>query len=177
MTSSSRPAAASEEIAAFLTGGYFGTWLPAASAWGVGLGHAELARVGAAFGCGIVFALPARSCGLVETARVARYLAGETAGQCGPCVHGLAAIAGALDQIVAGHQVQHHAGLIRRWTSQIAGRGACHLPDGAIRFVASALDTFAPELDRHSARGGCSASRRPQLLPIPADDDREWGWR
>ena len=39
-------------------------------------------------------ALPADVCGLAETARVARYLADESAGQCGPCVFGLGSIAG-----------------------------------------------------------------------------------
>jgi len=63
----------SEDIAAFLTGGYFGTWIRAESAWDLPLGHLELGRVGAAFGCGVVFALPAGACGLAETARVARY--------------------------------------------------------------------------------------------------------
>ena len=167
----------SEDVAAFLTGGYFGTWIRAESAWDLPLGHLELGRVGAAFGCGVVYALPAGACGLAETARVARYLAGESAGQCGPCVYGLAAIADALDSIVAGRQVEHMTGLIRRWTSQIAGRGACHMPDGAIRFVASALDTFAPELERHHSRGACSAARRRGLLPLPDADARERGWR
>ena len=167
----------SEEIAAFLTGGYFGTWLPAEAAWDLRLGHVELSRVGAAFGCGVLFALPAGVCGLAETARVARYLAGESAGQCGPCVHGLGAIADALDSIVAGHQVERMTGLIRRWTSQIAGRGACHMPDGAIRFVSTALDTFAPELERHHHRGACSSARRRAVLPLPDPHGREAGWR
>ena len=166
-----------EDIAAFLTGGYFGTWIRAETAWDLPLGHLELGRVGAAFGCGVVFALPTGACGLAETARVARYLAGESAGQCGPCAYGLPAIADALDSIVAGRQVKHMTGLIRRWTSQIAGRGACHLPDGAIRFVASALDTFAPELERHHSRGACASARRRGLLPLPDGDGREWGWR
>ncbi len=166
-----------EEVAAFLTGGYFGTWIRADVAWDLPLGHLELGRAGAAFGCGVVYALPTGVCGLAETARVARYLAEESAGQCGPCAYGLPAIADALDAIVAGRQVEHMTGLIRRWTVQIAGRGACHLPDGAIRFVRSALDTFAPEIERHRARGACSSARRRGGLPLPAADGREQGWR
>jgi NADH:ubiquinone oxidoreductase subunit F (NADH-binding) len=34
--------------------------------------------------------------GVIETARAVRYLAGESAGRCGPCLNGLPAIAGAL---------------------------------------------------------------------------------
>ena len=79
-------------------------------AWDLPLGHLELGQVGAAFGCGVVYALPAGVCGLAETARVARYLAEESAGQCGPCAYGLPAIADALDAIVVGRQVEHMTG-------------------------------------------------------------------
>ena len=168
---------ATEELSAFLLGGYFGAWIPATRAWNQSLGHLELQQCGAAFGCGVLYAFPARSCGLSETARVACYLAQESAGQCGPCVHGLAAIADALDSIVAGQRVVEMAGSIRRWCGQIAGRGACHLPDGAIRFVASALDTFVDDLGRHHQRGTCPAAHRQPLLPLPDPATREGGWR
>jgi NADH:ubiquinone oxidoreductase subunit F (NADH-binding) len=166
-----------EDIAAFLTGGYYGTWLATPGAWQLRLGPGELAQVGAAFGCGVVHALAATACGLAETARVARYLAGESAGQCGPCVHGLTAIAGALDEIATGHDVEHHAALVRRWSGQVSGRGACRLPDGAVRFVATAFDVFAPEIARHTAHGACAESRRPASLPVPSPAQRKQGWR
>ena len=97
---------ATEEISAFLIGGYFGTWLDAAG-W---LGSCAQQRgrtraAGGGFGCGVVVALPATSCGLLETAGVMRYLAEETAGQCGPCVHGLGAIA-ASDRIDRARRVR-----------------------------------------------------------------------
>ena len=47
-------------------------------------------------GAGIVVVLPDSSCGLAETARVIRYLADENAGQCGPCMFGLPALADAM---------------------------------------------------------------------------------
>jgi hypothetical protein len=52
-------------------------------------------------------------CGLAETARVVRYLAGESAGQCGPCRFGLAAVAGELERIAEGRTADQ--GLLRRW--------------------------------------------------------------
>ncbi len=167
----------SGEIRAFLFGGYFGSWVPAASGWDVPLAGEPLRRIGASLGAGVVFALPDTSCGIVETARVAGYLAGESAGQCGPCVNGLAAIAGALNDVATGRQVAPAVGRIRRWTGQVAGRGACHLPDGATRFVATALDVFADEIDHHRARGSCSRPRARPLLPLPTGDRRERGWR
>src|SRR5207253_2984257 len=82
-------------IAALLVGGYFGSWVPGDAVPGLTLEAASLRRAGATLGSGAIVALPAGSCGLVETARVVGYLADESAGQCGPCVHGHAAIAGA----------------------------------------------------------------------------------
>ena len=78
-----------EPLQALLVGGYFGGWLPVQAAWPVPMTHAGLKAVGGAMGAGIVVALPASCCPLAETARVVRYLAEETAGQCGPCMFGL----------------------------------------------------------------------------------------
>jgi NADH:ubiquinone oxidoreductase subunit F (NADH-binding) len=47
---------------------------------------------------GVLVALPADQCGIVETARVTCYLALESAGQCGPCFNGLSRIATVLDE-------------------------------------------------------------------------------
>ena len=69
------------------------------------LSNEALAEHGASLGCGIVVALPAGSCPVAETVRVAIYLATETARQCGPCVHGTAAIARTLHGIAEGKAV------------------------------------------------------------------------
>jgi NADH:ubiquinone oxidoreductase subunit F (NADH-binding) len=108
-------------------------------------------------------ALPADACGVIETARVARYLADESAGQCGPCVFGLDAIAGALESL-ARLERDGRADLAR-WLEQVRGRGACRHPDGAARFVTSALTVFADEVDLH-LRGRCSDSDRA-VVPLP----------
>ena len=48
-------------------------------------------------GCGVVLPLPAGSCPVHETARIVSYLAGQSAGRCGPCKFGLPALALAVD--------------------------------------------------------------------------------
>ncbi len=149
---------------ALLIGGYFGTWVPWPDAARLPFSAAGLAGVGAAPAAGLVAALPADCCGVAETARVARYLAGESAGQCGPCVFGLDAIARELGRAAAGQSAS--VPLLRRWLGQVDGRGACRHPDGAVRFIRSGLDVFAPELDLH-ARGWCSATDLDPLLPVP----------
>jgi len=55
---------------------------------------AERHPLDAGTGAGLIAALPADACGIAETARLVRYLAAESAGQCGPCLFGLAAIFG-----------------------------------------------------------------------------------
>jgi NADH:ubiquinone oxidoreductase subunit F (NADH-binding) len=149
----------SAPIRAYLIGGYFGTWVAAAEADALALLDSDLRTVGASLGARAIVALPETSCGIVETARVARYLADESAGQCGPCVRGLDAIATALSQLATGTQSQPR---LQRWLEHVSGRGACRHPDGAARFIASALRVFADEVARHAA-GSCSGSDGPVL--------------
>ena len=156
---------AAAPLGGLLIGGYFGTWADPDTAGLLPFSAAGLSAVGASPGAGLVAALPADSCGLAESARVARYLADESAGQCGPCVFGLDAIAGALEDLAAGRSFRPD--LLRRWTAQVDGRGACHHPDGAVRMIRSALRVFGAEIDRH-ARGWCAGRRPAGVLPVPA---------
>src|SRR5581483_9922534 len=85
-------AGTAEGVSAVLVGRYFGFWLDVPSARDARLSLEDLRRRGGGLGCGAIAVLPAGACGLPEAARVMGWLAGETAGQCGPCVHGLAAL-------------------------------------------------------------------------------------
>jgi NADH:ubiquinone oxidoreductase subunit F (NADH-binding) len=143
-------------LQAFLLGGFYGTWLSGRDAAAARLSDGDLSRYGAALGARAIVALPATACGVAETAKVARYLADESAGQCGPCVHGLASLADGLEQLVRGERQNDH-GLMRRRLATIAGRGACSHPDGAVKLVASAYDVFATEFERHLQGHRCSA--------------------
>jgi NADH:ubiquinone oxidoreductase subunit F (NADH-binding) len=151
-----------EPVDAVLIGGYFGKWLSYDP--GLALSNAGLRLRGAALGARVIVLLPASVCGLVETARVARYLAEESAGQCGPCVFGLKALADELGALAAATSPDRALQRIPRLEAQIKRRGACAHPDGAIGFVTSALETFATEVDCHCA-GSCSASAATPVLP------------
>jgi NADH:ubiquinone oxidoreductase subunit F (NADH-binding) len=146
---------------ALLLGGYFGSWVDPDTAQGLSLLDSELAAAGSSLGAGAIVVLPSGACGLDQAARVARYLADSSAGQCGPCVHGLAALAGALESLVDGlGDTRVHAA---RWLEEIRGRGACRHPDGAARFVESALNVFRDEVHLH-LRNRCGG-RRGEFLP------------
>lgn len=152
---------------AILAGGYFGSWIPYQDALDVPVSGPGLRAAGASLGPGILVLLPASACGLAETARVIGYLAGQSAGQCGPCFNGLPALADALRRLAFGGADRETIGWASQLLTLVARRGACHLPDGTAALAASTLRVFADELGRHAAGGPCSRMRRPGVLPVP----------
>jgi NADH:ubiquinone oxidoreductase subunit F (NADH-binding) len=160
-------------LRAVLVGGYYGAWLGASAAASTTLDDRSLHARGAALGAGVVAALPIDACPVAEVARVVRWTADQNAGQCGPCVHGLDAIAGAVAALAGGTARRDAIALLNRWCRQADGRGACHHPDGVVRFVRSALAEFAEELDDHHRHGPCSGCRRSPVLEVPDSRARQ----
>jgi NADH:ubiquinone oxidoreductase subunit F (NADH-binding) len=153
---------------AVLVGGYHGTWLTSAHAAALPLANAGLRPAGAAAGAGLLAALPHGRCGVNEAVRVVRYLAAESAGQCGPCLNGLPRIAAGFAELAAPRPRPGLRADLERWAGLAERRGACHHPDGSVRFLHSTLAVFAGELTAH-ARGQCSATSHRPFLPVPAD--------
>jgi NADH:ubiquinone oxidoreductase subunit F (NADH-binding) len=160
------------EPAAVLLGGYGGTWLPWHEAARLPLRHGRLVAAGAGLGAGVIVPLPAGACGLAQTARLADYLAEAGARQCGPCRYGLRDIADLLLDLAHGDSSRRRLRRVHHFAAEITGRGGCHLPDGAIRMVLSALTVFAEDLQLHARRGRCRERADPfggpELLPLPA---------
>jgi NADH:ubiquinone oxidoreductase subunit F (NADH-binding) len=144
-----------------LTGGYGGTWV----------GPEQLDRPYNPQGVGILAPLPPSSCGLAETARIATYMAGESAGQCGPCVFGLPAIAAELGRLAAGIGGIATIQRIEQLCTTVAGRGACRHPDGVIRFVQSALAVFESDAWAHVSGRPCPGHRAASIFPFPQRSD------
>jgi NADH:ubiquinone oxidoreductase subunit F (NADH-binding) len=150
-------------LSALLVGGYFGSWIDADEALGLRLLDGDLRTAGASLGARAIVAFPHGACGLAETAHVVRWLAGESAGQCGPCVFGLEAIADAFGRLAAhGPDRGDPVARLERFAGQVSGRGACRHPDGTVRLVASALRVFGSEVEEHRA-GRCRAKHRAPL--------------
>ena len=141
------------DVEAVLLGGYFGRWVRSPAALDVPLSHAGARAAGTVLGAGVVMALTERECGLRATAHAVRYLAGESAGQCGPCTNGLPAIATAFERLVGGFADPSVLEHLRRWCGLVEGRGLCSLPDGVTSLVASALTAFADDLPAHLGQG------------------------
>ncbi|HUJ64347.1 MAG TPA: NADH-ubiquinone oxidoreductase-F iron-sulfur binding region domain-containing protein, partial [Acidimicrobiales bacterium] len=118
-----------------LVGGYFGTWLTPSEASVALLSSRGLRPYGASLGCGLIAPMPSGHCPLEEVSRVVRWLAANSAGQCGSCLNGLPALAAAFDRVIDGDGAAIRS--VDRWSPMIEGRGACKLPDGAVRFLGS----------------------------------------
>ena len=152
-----------------LVGGYFGAWLGGAQ-----LAATRLTPADVSVGCGVVGVVGAHTCGLAEAARVARYLARESAGQCGPCVHGLASIAGTMERVAQGDADRGDVLRLQRWFALTRGRGACRHPDGAVANAVSALEAFGDDLEQHLRGRPCEGAQSHSLPPPPS---RRWRWR
>jgi NADH:ubiquinone oxidoreductase subunit F (NADH-binding) len=163
---------------AALLGGYAGAWIGGELLGGLSLSDEQLAPHGASLGAGVVLLLSEEACPVAETARVARWLAGQSTAQCGPCVNGLDALATTVEQIAGGVAGSGASERVARLASLVRRRGACGHPDGAVNLVSSALETFAGEFADHARHGPCDACERPGELPIPrrprAARPREW---
>jgi NADH:ubiquinone oxidoreductase subunit F (NADH-binding) len=155
----------SQPMQAVLIGGYHGTWLTAAEAASARMSRSGLAAFGATPGAGVVVALAEGTCALAEISRVMSYLADESAGQCGPCLNGLPRIAAQARTLALHGGDRAVVDELRRLSGLVVGRGACHHPDGSVRFLASGLRVFAGEVELHLG-GKCSRTSDAAVLPI-----------
>jgi NADH:ubiquinone oxidoreductase subunit F (NADH-binding) len=151
---------------AVLLGGYFGGWLSTERAWQTPLDPIALRDAGTAFGAGVVAFLGNDRCGVRATSRIMDYMAGQSAAQCGPCVFGLRAIADATGRLATGRPERDDLERIERWSRQLAGRGACRHPDGAVGQLLSSLRVFGPEWEVHQRRRPCTRERLSSIEPV-----------
>jgi NADH:ubiquinone oxidoreductase subunit F (NADH-binding) len=154
------------DIGGILVGGYFGSWLEPSTVTHTTFDSRSLGAAGASIGCGLIAVIPRSGCGLLELARVSRWLANENAGQCGPCLNGLPAIADAVAALYHGDGSHVAAKRLDGWLGMVNGRGACKHPDGVVRFVRSGLRVFADDIHRHRDHGPCPSPA--PILPVPA---------
>ena len=151
-------ASADPDPQAVLLGGYGGAWLDAAHL-DAPYANETLTPLGASTGAGVIVVLAREGCAVSETERVVRWMANESARQCGPCAFGLPSLADDLALLRRGASDAPLA--VQRLTSRCAvieGRGACHHPDGVVRLVRSALDVFRDDIADHASGRPCAGS-------------------
>jgi NADH:ubiquinone oxidoreductase subunit F (NADH-binding) len=134
-----------------LLGGYHGAWLTTTDVASATLDRVGLRAAGFTLGAGVVLPLGHDECPVQRTAGIVKYLAGQSAGRCGPCRFGLPALADELDRLALGQDTTTR---LRELTGLVTGRGACAHPDGTARLVASLMSAFPDEVTRH-VNGRC----------------------
>ena len=171
-------AGADPDPQAVLLGGYGGAWLRGEDL-ATPYCNEALAERRLSVGAGIIAVLPRDACGVAEAHRVVRWMAHESARQCGPCAFGLPALAddllqvlrGGADAVAAVARLQDRCGVIE-------GRGACRHPDGVVRFVRSSLEVFRRDIDDHLRGDVCAGARASRrYLTVPAlehEEDLVW---
>ncbi|MDK1473319.1 NADH-ubiquinone oxidoreductase-F iron-sulfur binding region domain-containing protein [Streptomyces sp. 549] len=150
-----------------LVGGYHGGWLSPQAAWNTVISRESMKANGGSLGAGAVMPLPETTCPVGETILVARWMADETAGQCGPCFMGLPGLADDLERASKGGG-EAALTAIRDRMDAVTGRGACSHPDGTSRFVASAMNAFTEHFALHARSGDCGL---PTLGVLPLDNE------
>ncbi|RST07780.1 Fe-S-binding domain-containing protein [Streptomyces sp. WAC07149] len=163
------------DAAGALMGGLFGG-LVGAGALDLPLEPDALAAAGTALGCGAVRFLGPRECPVAAAADAAAHLAAESARQCGVCVTGTAAVAGALGALAAGTAGPDTAQSLLRWARGLPGRGACGLLDAAAGLAGSLLRAFPGPVRAHLTAPcpGCAQTAPPDgrrlavAVPEPA---------
>ena len=162
----------SHGVQGVLLGGYGGGWLPTAQALAMPLTEEEARRHGSSLGAGVLALLPSGVCPLSEVGRVVRYMEGQGAGQCGPCVNGLDSLARSLELLAyKPGSLRGGVPLILATCDLVDGRGACAHPDGVARFVRTALSVFGDHAQLHLQRGPCHGGTHP-FLPVPRASGR-----
>ncbi len=151
---------------AFLLGGYGGAWVSPQVFAELPVSEKAARRAGATLGAGVIVPLPRDVCPLAEMADVVRYMEGQGAGQCGPCVHGLGELAESMDRLAYGGRGGPHLDRILQICTLVEGRGACRHPDGVARFVRTGLGVFADEVASHQRRGPCTQTQAARVLPV-----------
>ncbi len=151
-----------------LIGGLGGGFVPAIHVPGLAWGRQWLAPLGAGVGSGVVEVLDPRLCPLVFMGQLIDYAAGESAGQCGPCMFGLPALADQWYRLVvqrnSPEEFEHLWHGVQQRLDLLRGRGACHYPDGVSGWVRSGLSVFAEHIHAHNQgfcpTGGHQPARR-----------------
>jgi NADH:ubiquinone oxidoreductase subunit F (NADH-binding) len=162
---------------AVLLGGLGGSWLPLDGASGVPLAYRRPGWTGPSLGLASLLVLPAEVCGLAVTSAIVGYLAGESAGQCGPCMFGLPAVASDLHALADGTGRAELLERLHRRLGVIPGRGACGHPDGAIRLAASAIEVFADDVAEHAAGRPCGRPGAAAVSALRELSNTGRGWR
>jgi len=136
------------------------------------LTYDEMAKVGTFLGSGVVIAIDDRCCIVQLGLRVAQFYMHESCGKCTPCREGTRWLVQILEKVEAGEAEQSELDLLLSVCDRILGKCLCPLGDAAAMPIASYVDKFRDEFQRHVDERGCPFGGESSLEGLFAPVDQ-----
>jgi NADH-quinone oxidoreductase subunit F len=137
----------------------------------VPLDYDSLAALGTFFGAAALIVVDDRCCMVQLALRSTKFYMHESCGKCTPCREGTRWMVQILERLEAGHGSHDDIALLRSVGTGILGRSLCALGDFAVYPVASYLDKWGEEFERHVELGRCPFDGDSSLEGIVAPSD------
>ena len=132
----------------------------------------SMAEAGTMLGSGAVIVIDDRCCMVQLGLRVAQFYMHESCGKCTPCREGTRWMVQILRKIEDGRAEQSELDLLLDVCDRILGKCLCPLGDAAAMPVASYIDRFRDEFQRHIDEGGCPFGGESSLEGLLAPVDQ-----
>jgi NADH-quinone oxidoreductase subunit F len=121
----------------------------------------SLAGIGSMFGSGGIIVMDETTCIVRAAARLAKFYAHESCGQCTPCREGTPWIAKILARIEEGHGREGDVELVLDICDNIQGNTVCPAGDACAMPVRAFIQQFREEFEEHIKQKKCPIGRFP----------------
>jgi NADH-quinone oxidoreductase subunit F len=137
----------------------------------VALDFDAVQAAGSYLGSAAVIVVDDRACMVQLGLRAEKFYMHESCGKCTPCREGTRWLVQLLDRIESGEGRQSDLDLLRNVCDRILGKSLCALGDFAVWCVASYVDRFYDEYQRHIDEGGCPFGGASSIEGVVAPSD------
>jgi NADH-quinone oxidoreductase subunit F len=127
---------------------------------------------GSYLGSAAVIVVDDRACMVQLALRAEKFYMHESCGKCTPCREGTRWLVQLLERIEAGDGTQADLDLFEEVCSRIEGKSLCALGDFAVWCVASYLEKFRDEFQRHIDEGRCPYGGQSSIDGVLAPSDQ-----
>jgi len=135
------------------------------------LDYDSVQAAGSFFGSAAVIVVDDRCCMVQLALRATKFYMHESCGKCTPCREGTRWLVQLLTRIEEGNAEQQDLELLRNVCDRILGKSLCALGDFAVYPVASYMDKYRDEFQRHVDEGGCPFGGESSIEGIVAPID------
>jgi NADH-quinone oxidoreductase subunit F len=135
------------------------------------LDYDSVQAAGSFFGSAAVIVVDDRCCMVQLALRATKFYMHESCGKCTPCREGTRWLVQLLTRIEEGNAEQQDLELLRNVCDRILGKSLCALGDFAVYPVASYMDKYRTEFQRHADEGGCPFGGESSIEGIVAPID------